>query len=83
MGLAQNDKIEEKNIDWSKFDFNMLVANIKETSGKSFVSMSLKASVFKMEGNRLVIKPNNDFNKNKINTPEIIGFLGEELEKIV
>jgi DNA polymerase III gamma/tau subunit len=77
--LRENDK----NIDWSKFDFNVLVTNIKNTTGKSFVSMSLKSSEYRIEENSLIITPNNSFNRDKISTPEVIGFLGEEIEKLV
>lgn len=77
------NKPQDISIDWSKFDFNVLVTNIKNTTGKSFVSMSLKSSEYRIEENSLIITPNNAFNRDKISTPEVIGFLGEEIEKLV
>jgi len=40
---------KKSELDWKKFDFNTLVANIKFTPGKSFVSMSLKSSSYAIE----------------------------------
>lgn len=40
---------QEVGMNWSKFDFMTLVANIKNTTGKSFVSMSLKSSTYTIE----------------------------------
>ncbi len=82
-GIAKQVQNDVSSIDWSGFNFLSFIEEAKKSPGKSFVVMSLKASSFSVDRNILFIHPSTDFHKNKINTPEILGFLSGELEKIV
>lgn len=75
--LTKNEKVPQK-----EFEIWVLLDSIKKDSWKWFILMSLKSCNISLEDSQLKIIASNEFNYKKINTPEIVSYIWEKIEKI-
>lgn len=77
----KNVKITE-NLNTKSFDIKEFIENVKKDTWKWFVAMSLRSSRFEVNNGTCRIFANNDFNLQKLNTPEIKSYLSQKLENL-
>ncbi|MDD2565469.1 MAG: DNA polymerase III subunit gamma/tau [Candidatus Gracilibacteria bacterium] len=73
---------EENNENTKDFEIGIFLDSIKKDAGKGFILMSLKSSKLVFKQGVLKVYASNDFNYNKLSTPEIRAYLEDKLNSL-
>jgi DNA polymerase III subunit gamma/tau len=85
---AEDKKIETektepiKNTESKPFDIKELIENVKKDAWKWFVAMTLRSSRFEFKNNKCIVYASNDFNFQKLNTPERKSYLNKKIQDL-